>query len=360
MFLRTAYPVHPSAPALYDAVAEEWWCYGDLDARVEAVASQLRGARKRLAFCFCGNNFASVAAYLGAIEAGNAVALLDAGLPVEFQSRLLHLYLPEIVLSCGDRVDYRELSAPGTIDCYEAGPVAGSRVWKGRQAHGGPLHPDLTLLLSTSGSTGSPKFVRLTRRNVESNAESICQALNITADDRAVGNLPLHYSYGLSVINTHLMMGASLVLTDQGLMASEFWNLVRNARCTSFAGVPYSYQILHRLGLEALNVPTLHTLTQAGGKLHNKLISEFGLLMSARGGRFFVMYGQTEASPRITVLPSSALPAKLGSVGLPIPGGQVTIEVNGETARPNCAGELIYTGPNVMMGYAVNRGDLAA
>ena len=361
MFLRTVYPVDLSAPALYDAVAEEWWCYRDLEGRVEAMASQLRGHRKRLAFCFCRNNFASVTAYLGAIEAGNAVALLDAGLPVDFQSRLLRLYLPEIVLSCGESADYRELSAPGTIDRCEAGPVPECRVWTGKQTHQGALHPDLALLLSTSGSTGSPKLVRLTRRNVESNAESICQALRITADDRAVGSLPLHYSYGLSVINTHLMMGASLVLTDQGLVAPGFWSLVRKTRCTSFAGVPYSYQILHRLGLESLDVPTLRTLTQAGGKLHNELISEFGQLMTARGGRFFVMYGQTEASARITVLPPSSLPVKLGSVGLPVPGGQATIHVDGETAtEPNRAGELIYTGPNVMMGYAGNREDLAA
>jgi acyl-CoA synthetase (AMP-forming)/AMP-acid ligase II len=361
MFLRTVYPVDPSAPALYDAAAEEWWCYRDLDARIDAMASRLRGARKRLAFCFCRNNFASVTSYLGAIEAGNAVALLDAGMPAEFQSRLLHLYRPEIVMSCEGYLDYRELAAAGTIDRCEAGLVAGSKVWLGSHVHSGTLHPDLSVLLSTSGSTGSPKFVRLSRRNVESNAESICQALQITAEQRAVGSLPLHYSYGLSVIDTHLMTGASLVLTDQGLMAPAFWDLVRKTQCTTFAGVPYSYQILHRLGLEALRIPSLHTLTQAGGKLHNELISEFGHLMTARGGRFFVMYGQTEATARISVLPSSCLPVKLGSVGLPIPGGQVSIDVDGTpTTEPNRTGELIYDGPNVMMGYAGNRGDLAA
>ena len=116
MFLRTAHPVNPNAPALYDAATEDWWCYRDLEGRVEAMASQLRGPRKRLAFCFCRNNFASVTGYLAAIEAGNAVALLDAGLPVDFQSRLLQLYLPEVVLSCGEGPDYREVSAPGTID----------------------------------------------------------------------------------------------------------------------------------------------------------------------------------------------------------------------------------------------------
>jgi len=124
--------------------------------------------------------------------------------------------------------------------------------------------------------------------------------------------------------------------------------------------VPYLYQILNRLDPERLNIPSLNTLTQAGGKLNPDLIAKFSGWIARRGGRFFVMYGQTEASPRISILPSDKLPAKLGSVGLPLPGGRVRIAIDDElTTEPNRPGELVYEGPNVMMGYAAGREDLA-
>jgi acyl-CoA synthetase (AMP-forming)/AMP-acid ligase II len=170
----------------------------------------------------------------------------------------------------------------------------------------------------------------------------------------------MHYSYGLSVLNTHLLAGGSIVLTDEGMLTGGFWDKFRALKCTSLAGVPYSYQILNRLDPDRLNIPSLHTMTQAGGKLHNDLIAKFSAWMARRGGRFFVMYGQTEAAPRIATLPSEALPAKLGSVGAPIPGGCVAIEIDGELTRePHRRGELVYRGPNVMMGYATCRADLA-
>src|SRR5207244_9604554 len=120
------------------------------------------------------------------------------------------------------------------------------------------LHADLALLLSTSGSTGSPKFVRLTKRNIEANAASICEALAIGPADRPITSLPMHYSYGLSVLNTHLLAGTSIVLTDEGMLASSFWNTFRTLACTSLAGAPYSYQILNRPVSERLNVPSLN------------------------------------------------------------------------------------------------------
>src|ERR1044071_4497688 len=171
----------------------------------------------------------------------------------------------------------------------------------------------------------------------------------------------MHYSYGLSVLNTHLLAGASIVLTDAGLLTAGFWTTVRALECTSLSGVPYSYQILNRLGPDRLNIPSVQTMTQAGGKLHNDLILKFSEWMAHRSGRFFVMYGQTEAAPRISTLPHDALPAKLGSVGPPVPGGRVAIEVDGMlTTEPYRTGELVFSGPNVMMGYATCRADLAS
>jgi acyl-CoA synthetase (AMP-forming)/AMP-acid ligase II len=342
-FSRTGYSA-ASDPALHDAAG--WCTYGQLNQLTRELACALAYPRKGLTFCFCQNDTPSVAGYLAALEAGHAVALFNGSLDPQLKANLIALYAPEFVLAS-------KIIAVG-VD-YELLPTIGrNRLWRRLSPSPLTLHPDLTLLLSTSGSTGSPKCVRLTRGNILSNATSICQALDIRDADRAVSSLPLHYSYGLSVLHTHLLAGASVVLTDEGLMTPAFWSVVRSQKCTSFAGVPYSYQIINRLQLDGLDVPGLVTMTQAGGKLHNDLVARFHRLMGDRGGRFFVMYGQTEAAARIAVLPPHRLPDKLGSAGLPISGGTLAIDTAGEGP-----GELIYTGPNVMMGYASSREDLA-
>ncbi len=284
--------------------------------------------------------------YCAALSTGAPVALLDANLAPELTQPLVAAYQPDLV--------FHPLAVPE--GAYRKGSVEG--LWEAQTA--APLtHPDLGLLLSTSGSTGNPKFVRLTQRNVIANAESINAALAIEPDDRAIASLPLHYSYGLSVLNTHLLAGASVVLTASGLTDPLFWRAVRDHRCTSLAGVPYSYQILQRLGLDKMDVPSVSTLTQAGGKLDDKLVMAFWERMKARSGRFFVMYGQTEATARIAVMPDGALPEKLGSAGVAIAGGglQVTRE-DGIICDPGVEGELVYSGPNVMSGYALSRQDL--
>lgn len=334
-------------PALFDPQAARWWSYAELAASVRELASILAAGPRSLLFNFCRNDLRSIRMYLAALEAGQPIALLDDGLKPELKQHLLAPYQPDLISSSTLEGGGSEI-APG--------------LWKSaKQGTGGEtLHADLGVLLSTSGSTGSPKFVRLTRRNVEANAISIAEALAIRKEDRAITSLPIHYSYGLSVLNTHLQRGASLVLTDDGLMAPAFWNAVRDHQCTSFAGVPYSYQILNRLGLEGLKVPSLHTLTQAGGKLNSDLVAKFSAQMRARGGRFFVMYGQTEATARIAILPSESLPEKLGSAGRAIPGGVIQIEdEDGHELPAGTAGELVYSGPNVMMGYATGRQDLS-
>ena len=304
-----------SALALYDSASERWYSYGELYDETDRWAERFQAPG--LIFCFARNDITSVATYLGALEAGRAIALLPSNLPPEFQDRLIDAYQPEY------------------------GPQA-------TQARMPVPHPALALLLSTSGSTGSPKFVRLTLDNVRANACSIAEALRIQPSSRAIAGLPIHYSYGLSVLNSHLVRGASVVLTDAGLMSPVFWNLVREHQCESFAGVPYSYQMLDRLGLDQLNVPSIRTLTQAGGKLNPELIAKFHDVMARRNGRFFTMYGQTEATARISILPPEYLPRKLGSVGFAIPRGEIQID----------RGEIVYRGPNVMLGYAECRADL--
>ena len=273
-------------------------------AMIDAAAADVAGEGGGVLFLPMATTVPAVARYLAALRLGRPVVLLD----------------PE-----GDPVGWAERF--GTDD----------------------VHPDLALLLTTSGSTGNPKLVRLSRDAVLANARQIAEVLHITADDVAITTLPLFYSYGMSVLHSHLLRGATVVLERTGIMRRDFWTAVAAHGVTSMAFVPYQYEMLRRLRFDPAKYPTLRNLTQAGGRLRTDLVTDFAGRMAAVGGRLFVMYGQTEAGPRMATLPPERLADKLGSVGLALPGGEFRIEND----------EVVYHGPNVMMGYADTAADLA-
>ncbi len=189
------------------------------------------------------------------------------------------------------------------------------------------IHSDLALLLATSGSMGNIKYVK----------------------DRAITSLPLNYTYGLSVLNTHLYKGASIVITGRSVISTDFWNLVKKENVTTFSGVPFIYESIYKLSIFNYEFPSLKVLTQAGGKLSEKLQVYFGGIARRKGLDFYIMYGQTEATARMTVLSADLILNKLGSVGTAIPGGKIDI----------IDGEVIYYGENVCMGYAQKIEDLS-
>lgn len=221
-------------------------------------------------------------------------------------------------------------------------------------------HPDLTLLLSTSGSTGNPKLVRQSRRNLLSNAAAIAGYLQIGPSDRPVTSLPLHYTYGFSILSSHLHAGATLLVTARSVMEKSFWEFFSEAGGTSLAGVPYTYQMLKRLGFMRKNLGALRTLTQAGGKLSDDLVREFAEYAGRTGTDFFVMYGQTEATARMSYVPAARALEKAGSIGVAIPGGELFLSdpTGHEITSAGVEGQLGYRGANVTMGYAENRADL--
>jgi long-chain acyl-CoA synthetase len=315
----------PSRTALVDVRADRSWTYAELAADVLRRAAAIPSRRKSLVACLCRPDAQSAIAYLGAMAAEHAVMMLDGAADRDAIDRLLDLYQVEFLLD-GDGCERLHVSD-------------------------GPIGDELAVLLSTSGSTGSPKYVRLSRHNVDANAAQIVQILDIDGDERAVQALPLHYSYGLSVLNSHLLAGASVVFPGASLVRPRFWEATRDHACTSLAGVPYTYTILTRVGFEDTALPDLRTLTQAGGRMEPETVLHFGRHMIERGGRLVVMYGQTEATARIAYVPPDRVLDKPDRVGVSVPGGRLSLADDGE---------LLYEGPNVMLGYARRRADLAA
>jgi acyl-CoA synthetase (AMP-forming)/AMP-acid ligase II len=329
--------------AAIDAYTGKQWTYSELNKDASGLQPLIRrDGRKGLGLLFARNSYECLVAYIAALKAGTALILSDAALPTSFRTSLLEIYRPNWIFSCQHEstlAGYRQIvSGPPGLFEREA-------------AEGGEIYPELAILLTTSGSTGSPKLVRLTYNNIAANADSILRCLDITHRERAITTLPMSYSYGLSVINSHLLARGTIVFTSESVLRREFWEAVDNYQCTCFAGVPYTYRLLLETGLLKSRGSSLSTVTQAGGKLDNSYIRQLYEISIRRGWRLFVMYGQTEATARICCLPFEQVSQKLGSVGVAVPGGSIAIDQH--------TGELIYSGPNVMLGYATSREDLA-
>jgi acyl-CoA synthetase (AMP-forming)/AMP-acid ligase II len=307
--------------------------YRELAGRVDALALRL-GTERRLVALAVGNDLDSLVAYLAALAAGHPLILLPEDKPAALES-LVAAYDPDVILRTSNGQTVLEERRPGTRH---------------------ELHPDLALLLSTSGSTGSPKLVRLSHANLQSNAESIAEYLDIGPQDRAATTLPMSYCYGLSVINSHLLRGAGLVLTDLSVVDPCFWELFRSSGATAFAAVPYTFELLERVGFADMELPGLRYVTQAGGRLAPEMVQRYAELGGRHGWELFVMYGQTEATARMAYLPPDLAAAVPGAIGIPVPGGAFRIDPVPGLEH----GELIYTGPNVMLGYAESPEDLAA
>ena len=307
--------------------------HADLAARV-ADRARTWGPARRLVLVEGANHLDSLVAYLAAIQHGHVALVVPDGREAQ-RAALVAAYDPDIV-------------------CADPGAGLGDDVRRRESAH--DLHPDLALLLSTSGTTGSPKLVRLSRDNVASNAAAIAEHLALTPADRAITTLPLHYCYGLSVLHSHLVAGASVALTSLSVVDECFWDLFDRSAATSFAGVPHTFDLLATSGFEARDLPRLRQVTQAGGRLDPDAVRHWSRTGRARGWDLVVMYGATEATARMAWLPPDLAEDHPASIGVAVPGGRLRIDESVD-GRPG-VGELVYSGPNVMLGYAVSPADL--
>lgn len=310
--------------------------YSDLAKLADASAAAI--ANSRLAVLEFSSSLTSVAAYLGALRAKIPIILLSPG-AMESDSRIVERFQPDAIYSAAQG-SWKLHARPQWLD---------------------DAHVKLAVMLSTSGSTGDPKLVRLSRENLQANAEAIVDYLELKPNDRAITSLPLSYSFGLSVLHSHLVVGASIALTSESVATNAFWSIFTDTGCTVLAGVPHSYRLLERSGFFERYLPNLRLLQQAGGRMDPASVLKWTRWAAESGRDFYVMYGQTEATARMAYLPPHLAASNPDCIGLPIPGGSFSIERADGTMIDGTGeqGELIYRGPNVMMGYAQARADVA-
>lgn len=315
--------------------------YRELADRVDDKARTF-GREKLLIGVEAEHSEHAVISYLAALKAGHAVVMIP---PLDHNGEAVidDAFAPDITCRLvGDR--WRLLEASHRGDRQGIVP-----------------HPDLALLLMTSGSTGHAKAVRLSGQNLDANAASIAQYLGLTASDRGCMVLPLHYCYGLSVMHSHLSVGASLCFPKLSISDAGFADRLEQSGCTNFSGVPYSYDLLESVDFRSKLPASLRFMTVAGGRLSPDIVRRYNRLLRDRDGAFFVMYGQTEGTARLAYVPPDRLQGNEGRIGVAIPGGTLTLEdeEGHEISSPGKAGELVYRGPNIMMGYAGSRRELA-
>jgi acyl-CoA synthetase (AMP-forming)/AMP-acid ligase II len=314
----------------------------------------LRGVHKRsLAILLCSNTVASIVTYIGLVRQGHVPILLPGDVSNKMLTAVLEAYKPQLVA----------FPTSASIESFQDFEVFGSNRGYSISRTGfatARMHDQLALLVPTSGTTGSPKMVRQSSTNLDTNAAAISQSLGLTSDDCAITTLPMSYVYGLSIINSQFLVGGSVVVTARSITDRVFWNQLREHKATYFGGVPYTYEVLNRLGLSQLVGTKIRMMTQAGGRLSSKIAASIHSQAKSQGIDFHIMYGQTEATARMSLLHADEFEHRPTSIGKAIPGGAIAI-VNPEThdnVRTNEVGEIEYRGPNVALGYADNQKDL--
>ncbi|WP_181578464.1 AMP-binding protein [Arthrobacter sp. AQ5-05] len=327
-------PARAGLPALLTA-SGGILSHGDLRAAIARMTGHLPDAAtgRRLVHLALRPDLDSVIAYLATLEAGH-VALVTSDEPQA--AAILDRYRPD-VRATGDP------EHPFKIDSRTPRHL---------------LHPDLALLLSTSGSTGSPKLVRLSHRNLAGNAAAIAKALRLTAADRAITSLPLNYCFGLSVLHSHLITGGSVVLHEGSVLDGALWDAIDNLGVTHLAAVPHMVELMESTGVLERDHSSLRLILQAGGRMHPDRVRRTAALGREHGWGLSVMYGQTEATARICVLDPTLTAENPDAVGRPVAGTSLHLD----TAVPEAAqgtGEVLVRGPGVMMGYAEHPDDLS-
>lgn len=306
---------------------------------------------RTLIFILSRNCVGAAMGYLGAMINRTVPLMLGAGMDQELLAALIDIYRPAYLWKPVEAVRKTETVL---LQEWQYALIA-----TGLEPY--PMYEELSLLLTTSGSTGSPKLVRHSYENLEAQARNISAFFGLDNIERPMLDLPIHYTYGLSILNSHLYSGGTVLLTGMNVLSLEYWDFLKRERASSFTNVPYSYEILKKLRVFEMELPHLRTFSQGGGKLNEELHREFAEYAKKTGRKFIVTYGQTEGSARMAWLPPEYALEKCGSIGKAIPNGKLYIvDEDGRAINmPDTVGEMVYEGPNVTLGYAETGEDLA-
>lgn len=300
-------------------------------------------------FCLCENSAGSLLGYLAFENNGQVPLLLSSGLDNELRQNLENTYQPNYYWIPEGKTE--EIGGEKIFEAY------GYALLKtGYEPY--PLNEKLSMLLTTSGSTGSPKLVRHKYGNLEANAENVAKVFAWRKEERGICDLPMNYTMGLNVINSHLVVGATVLMVKANLMDPDFWTFIKENEGTSFCGVPFSYEVMRRVGFDKMDLPKLYTLAEGGGKLTDKMFKWIATYARDSGKRFCATFGTSETSARMAFLDPEMALEKIGSMGKAIPNGELFLIDETEEPDGTVTGELGYRGPNVTMGYALCREDL--
>ena len=323
--------------------------YGELAKRMPEIGAKVEP--RSVIFMLCKNTVGSMEGYLSFIERDAVPLALNVHIDAELLAELIRVYTPAYFWVPEERKDEFGCECLYGTDGY---------VLLKTENEIYPLNDKLQFLMTTSGSTGSPKLVRYKRGNLEANARNVAKAFEWTKEERPVCDLGMQYTMGLNVINTHLYVGATVLLTTYNLLSAEFWDYIREMKATNFTGVPFSYDIFYRLRFERMDLPYLTTLAEGGGRLSDDRFIQLAEYAKRTGKRFIASFGTTETAARIAMLPADLALTKTGSIGRAIPEGELfLIDENGrEIEEMEAEGEMCYRGPNVTLGYAECREDL--
>jgi len=328
------------------------YTYENLLTEIDRLNQKIK--KRSLILIICNNSVSSILSYIFAIIYNHVGIMVDSKTSNKSMLKIIKNFQPNYIF-------FSKKYPKGLNKSYKKILIFhGSYILKKKDDIKIELNKDLTILLSTSGSMGSSKFVKLSKMNLAQNTKSIIKYLKINNKDKSITSLPLNYSYMLSVINTHLTVGGTIAVTDLSILQKKFWVFFSKSKCTSFNGVPYNYEILSKIGFKNLINGSLKILTQAGGKLEKKINLKIIDFCRKNKLRFYAMYGQTEASPRISYLNPKYSKMKIGSIGKAIPGCKIFLEDESKNKinKPFIEGELICKGKNVFMGYSESYKDL--
>lgn len=302
--------------------------------------------KNSLSFIICENKLGSIISYISLLNNNSPVCLIDNKISDYDLLKLVSNFYPKYLI-CNNKKEFEFLN----LNMDKIFSIYDFAVYKNRNKKKFFISKKNLLLLSTSGSLNEPKFVKLSKTNLETNTKGIIKYLGIGSRDSTITTMPMHYSYGLSVINSHLYAGGKIILTEEGLFSKKFYEIFKKEKLTNFNGVPFIYEILIKIGLEKIISKNLRFLTQAGGSLSKGKITEIYEVLKNKNISFYTMYGQTEASPRISYLKINKNQIKKDnlSIGKSISGGKIYLSKRKE---------IIFEGPNVFGGYSSSYKDL--